>query len=84
MSRLRSTKLIVHLEHIGPSNHLVDRAEAQLGHIPTELFGEVVEEVNDVLGLSSKLRAKLRVLRGDTNRAGINYKKRKVKSEIEI
>ena len=36
---------------IHTANHLVELAEAELGHVFTYLFGEEEEEIDDVLGL---------------------------------
>jgi hypothetical protein len=53
------------------TNHLVDGSETELGHDGSELVGNIVEEVDDVLGSSSELLAKLRILGSDTNRASV-------------
>ena len=54
------------------ANHLVDGPETKLGHDCTQLVGHVVEEVDDLLRLAGELRAKLRVLGGDTDRASVD------------
>jgi len=69
--RLGVAQRLVHLEEVGAAHHLVDGAEAELGHDAAQLFGDVVEEVDDVLGLSRELGAKRRVLGGDADRAGV-------------
>ena len=72
VSGLRRATLLVNLQHVGATNHLVDGTEAELGHDSTEIFREVVEEVDHLLGLAGKLGAKLRVLGGDTDRASVD------------
>lgn len=47
--RLGVAERVVDLEHVGAADHLVDGAEAELGHDGTQLLGDVVEEVDDVL-----------------------------------
>jgi len=62
---------VVDLEVLGMANHLVDSPEAKLGHDASKLLGDVVEEVNDLLGLASELGSQLWVLRGDSDGAGV-------------
>ena len=59
------------LQSIHPSDHLINRAEAELRHDFAHLHGDEAHEVDDVLGLASKALAQLRVLRGHTSRAGV-------------
>jgi hypothetical protein len=73
VSSLGSPELLVDLQHIRTTNHLVDGAEAKFGHVATKFFRNVVEEVNDLFRLAGKLGAELRVLGGDTNRASVHY-----------
>lgn len=72
-------KRLVHLEQVGPPDHLVDGAEAELGHDGAELLDDILyavlapykqvreaaheEEVDDVLGLAGKLGPQLGILR---------------------
>ena len=62
-------EIIADLEQLSVADHLVDSSEAKLGHDGTELVGDVVEEVDDVLRSTIELLAKLRILGSDTNRA---------------
>ena len=72
VSGLGSTEALVDLEHVCTPDHLVDGPEAKLRHVPAELFCEIVKEVDDVLRLACELGTKLRVLRGDTDGAGVH------------
>ena len=54
---------------LGSADHLVDGAEAQAGHDAADLFGNGVEEVDDILGLALELGTKTVVEGGDTDRA---------------
>lgn len=58
VGRLGVAKRVVDAKEVGTTDHLVDGAESELGHIRPELLGDVVEEVDDVLGLASELGAK--------------------------
>ena len=62
---------VAHVEHVDAADHLVDRAEAELGHDLAQLLGDEDHEVDDVLGLALELLAQPRVLRGDADRAGV-------------
>ena len=53
------------------ADHLVDGAEAQLRHHLADLFGDEQEEVLDELRLAGEPLAQHRVLRGHTDRAGV-------------
>ena len=59
------------IDPVDAAHHLVDGAEAQLGHVLPHLLGDEEEEVDDVLGLALEARAQHRVLGGDADRAGI-------------
>jgi len=59
------------LQHIGAANHLLNLAEAQLGHIFAQLFGDEEHEVDHMLGFAGEFLAKVGVLRGDADGAGI-------------
>ncbi len=63
---LRGTTLLVDLEHVSATNHLVDGPEAELGHVTTRVLHNVVEEVDDLLGLAGELRTQLWVLRPES------------------
>ncbi len=47
------------------------RAEAEAGHVLAEVLGDEAEEVDDVLGLAGEELAQLLVLRGHSDRAGV-------------
>ncbi len=53
------------------ADHLVDGAEAELGHVLAHLLGDEEEEVDDVLGRAGEARAEDRILGGDADGAGI-------------
>src|SRR5690625_6347517 len=53
------------------SDHLIERAEAELSHDRAQLFSHEVEIVDDVLGLAEEPGPQIRILRGDTNRARV-------------
>jgi hypothetical protein len=76
--RLKSSPLafqwsmaLAHLEAVHLPDHLVEGAEAELGHQLAHLFGDEEEVVDDVLGLAGEALAQLRVLGGDAHRAGV-------------
>lgn len=64
-------QIFADLEHLGVANHLVDSAEAQLGHDSTKLVGDVVEEVDDVLRRALELLPELWILGCNTDRASV-------------
>jgi len=74
VARLAGSQIIAALEHLDMAHHLVDRAETKLGHDGTELVGDIIEEVDDVLGRTSELLPELRILSGDTDRASVLLK----------
>ena len=53
------------------ADHLVDGAEAELGHVLAHLLGDEEEEVDDVLGRAGEALAEDGVLGGDADRASI-------------
>jgi hypothetical protein len=55
-SRLGVAEGIVDAEEVAPSDHFVDCPEPEFGHDRAELFGDVIEEVDDVLGLPFRWR----------------------------
>lgn len=75
VSGLVGAQILANLEDLSTTDHLVHGAEAKLGHDGTELVGNIVEEVDDVLGSTSELLAKLRILGGDTDRASVLMKR---------
>jgi hypothetical protein len=48
---------LIDFELVRTSDHLVDGAEAQLSHNFAKPFGDVIEEVDNLGGLTSKLGA---------------------------
>ena len=56
---------------LGVADHLVDGAEAQIGHDLAQLLGHERHEVHHVFGLAGEAAAQLAVLRSDAHRAGI-------------
>ena len=59
------------VEQLGVADGLLEGAEAQLGEELADLFGDELEEVDDVLGLAGEPLAQHRVLGGDADRAGV-------------
>ena len=59
------------VEHLHLADHLGEGAEAHLRHQLAHLFGDEEEEADDMLGLADEALAQHRVLRGDTDRAGV-------------
>jgi len=55
------------VDFFNAADHLVDGAEAELGHVFADLLGEEEEEVDDVLGLAGEAGAEDGVLRGDAD-----------------
>ena len=70
-ARLPVVERGTHLEAIRPADHLVDRPEAQAGHVLAHLLGDEAHEVDDVLGVAREPLAQLRVLGRDAHRAGV-------------
>ena len=70
---LVGSQAVVDLQHLGVADHLVDSPESQSSHDGTELVGDVIEEVDHVLGRTGELLAKLRILRGNAYRAGVLF-----------
>jgi hypothetical protein len=70
-------EIVTDAQELAVAHHIVDGAEAQLGHDGTELVGDVVEEVDNVLGRTGKLLPKLRVLSGNANRASVKMAPKK-------
>ncbi len=60
-----------HVEAIGPTDHLVDGAEAHCRHDLPHLLRDEEEVVDHVLRLARELRAQDGVLSRDTDRAGV-------------
>ena len=59
------------VEHLGVADRFGDRAEAEGGEVLAHLLGDVLEEVDDELRLAGEPLAQLGVLRGHTDRAGV-------------
>jgi hypothetical protein len=68
-SLLGRLDVIPDLQQLSTSNHLVDSTNTKLGHNGTELIGDVVEEVDNMLGSPLELFAQLRVLCSDSDGA---------------
>ena len=62
---------LAHVEQIGPTNQVVELADAELRHDLARLLGNKKEIINHMLWLASEFFAQCRVLRGNTNRTGI-------------
>ena len=59
------------LEQIGASDGSLQARQAEFGEQSLQVFSDVHEEANDVLGLAAELGAQLGLLRGDAGRAGV-------------
>ena len=60
-----------HLEPLGVADHFLEGPEAELGHVLADFLGHVVHEVDDRLRIAREAGAKDRILRGDSDRAGV-------------
>ena len=60
-----------HLQPVGPAHHLLDRPEAQAGHVLAHLGRDEGHEVDDVLRVAAEVPAQLRVLRRHADRTGV-------------
>ena len=69
--RLPVDDRVADVEHLRTPDHLVDRAEAELRHYASCVFGDHEQVVHDVLGLARELLPKLGILRRHTDRAGV-------------
>src|SRR6185503_14078816 len=56
---------------IRSTDHLVHRPETESRHDLAHLFGDKEEKVHNVLGLAGETSAKLRILRRDPDRTGV-------------
>ena len=56
------------------ADHIIHRPETQFGHDRSELIGDVVEKVDDMLGCANKLLTELRILSSDTDGASVQLK----------
>ena len=57
--------------HVGAADHLLDGAEAELGHQLADFLGDEAHEVDDVFRLAGELARSPGILRGDADRAGV-------------
>lgn len=72
MSGLRCAEFFVDLEHVRPTNHLVDGTESEFSHVATKLLSEIIEEIDDLFRLTREFGTKLWILSSDTDRASID------------
>ena len=61
----------VYFEPVRSSDHFVDRAKAELGHMLAHLLGDHAHEVDDVGRIAGEFRAQLGILRRHTHRTGV-------------
>ena len=59
------------LDFLDTADHLIDGAEAELGHVLAHLLGNEEEEVDDVLWRAGETLAEYGILSGDADCAGI-------------
>jgi hypothetical protein len=64
-------QVVTNAQNLSTTDHLVDGAETKLGHDGTKLVGDVVEEVDDVLGSTLELASQFGVLSCDTDGASV-------------
>src|SRR5690606_37577762 len=62
---------LLHVDAVDATDHLLDGAEAHLGHDLAQFLGDEEEVVDDVLGLAGEARAQHRVLRCDADRTSV-------------
>ena len=60
-----------HVQTVDPTDHLVERPEAKLGHQLPDLLGDEPEEGRDELRRAREALAELRILGGDAHRTGV-------------
>src|SRR5690242_5989638 len=70
-SRLPVLDRLLHVELADLPHHLVEAAEAKLRHQLAHFFSDEEEEVDHMLWLAGELPTQHRILRGNTNRAGV-------------
>ncbi len=61
----------LHIKHVDAADHFVHSAKAQLRHVLPHLLGKKEKEIDDMLGLALELLAQRRILRGNSDRTGI-------------
>lgn len=59
------------LDEVGTPDELLEGAHTERSHVTTDLLGHHEHVVDDVLRVTGELPAKHRVLRGDSDRAGV-------------
>src|SRR5690606_40468686 len=59
------------VEQVGAADQVLELLDAHLGHIAANFLGDEEEVVDHMLGLPRKALTQYRILRGDTDRAGI-------------
>ena len=74
--RFGRSQILTDLEDLNMTDHLINSPETKLGHDGAELVSNVIKEVDYVLRGAGKLLAELRILSGNTDRAGIQLSKR--------
>ncbi len=60
-----------HRQAVHPPDHVRHCAKSQLGHDAAQIFGHETHEIDQMFGLAGELLAQLRILGGDTHRAGV-------------
>jgi hypothetical protein len=72
--RLSGAKVVSDSEYFAVADHVVHSSETQLGHDGSEFIGDVVKEVDDMLGCTNKLLTEFRILSSDTDGASVQLK----------
>ncbi len=62
---------VLGVEALDVADHLIDGAEAELGHVFAQLRGDEGHEIHDMLGLAGEVLAQLRILGGDADGTGV-------------
>ena len=60
-----------HFESVRASDHFIDRAKAQLGHMFAHFLGDEAHEVDDIRRIAGELLPQFRILRRHAHRTGI-------------
>ena len=62
---------LLHVEHVSPTDQLIDAPETKLGHYFPHFRCDISEKIHNVLGLAGKPLAKFRVHRRHTYGTGV-------------
>lgn len=84
MLGFRGTEGVVDDQVLGSTNHLIDSSESKLGHDASELFDDVVEEVDDLFGLTSEFGTESRVLGSNTDGTSVSDIRKRLNIDLLV